>query len=142
MSANPYDVLERKLECIGLIQMSVGTRLLDLKSKTEKKSYAMGKAKVVLTDSIISKIQSYYRMAIRNNINDLHSMKTAVWAVYFHLLSSNESPQHERCHAIINTWCKFQKIEAECYEWHCVINTYTRAIYHNELNEAIFYRSR
>ncbi|GFU78050.1 mariner Mos1 transposase [Trichonephila clavipes] len=38
-------------------------------------------------------------MAIRNNINDLHSMKTAVWAVYVHLLSSNESPQHGLCPA-------------------------------------------
>ncbi|GFX73896.1 hypothetical protein TNCV_397071 [Trichonephila clavipes] len=55
-------------------------------------------------------------MALRNNINDLHSMKTAVWAVYFHLPSSNEGPQYGLCPAIINTWCKFQKREAECNE--------------------------
>ncbi|GFV40291.1 RNase H domain-containing protein [Trichonephila clavipes] len=52
----------------------------------------------------------------RNNINDRHSMKTAVWAAYFHLLSSNESPQHGLCPADINAWCKFQKTEAECNE--------------------------
>ncbi|GFV52365.1 hypothetical protein TNCV_855351 [Trichonephila clavipes] len=31
-------------------------------------------------------------------------MKTAVSAVYFNLLSSNESPQHGLCPAVINTW--------------------------------------
>ncbi|GFW69818.1 uncharacterized protein TNCV_1884621 [Trichonephila clavipes] len=51
-----------------------------------------------------------------NNIIDLRSMKIALWAVYFHLLSSNENPQHGLCPAIINTWCKFQKTEAECNE--------------------------
>ncbi|GFU26497.1 hypothetical protein TNCV_2463411 [Trichonephila clavipes] len=51
-------------------------------------------------------------MAIRNNINDLHSMKTAVWAVNLHLLSSNERPQHVLYPAIIKTWCKLQKTEA------------------------------
>ncbi|GFW64908.1 hypothetical protein TNCV_391741 [Trichonephila clavipes] len=40
-------------------------------------------------------------MANRNSINDLHHMKTAVWAANFHLLSSNESPQHGLCPAII-----------------------------------------
>ncbi|GFW74722.1 uncharacterized protein TNCV_962971 [Trichonephila clavipes] len=49
------------------------------KSETEKK-LCDGKnqsGRNRLTDSLISKIQRYYRMAIRNNINDLHSMKTS-----------------------------------------------------------------
>ncbi|GFW22155.1 uncharacterized protein TNCV_1632851 [Trichonephila clavipes] len=102
----------------------MGTRL---KNETEKKNLCDGKrqsGRYRLTDSLISKIQRYYRMAIRNNINYLYSIKTAVWAVYFHLLSSNESPQHGLYHAIINAWCKFQKIEAECNERHYVINTH------------------
>ncbi|GFW93536.1 uncharacterized protein TNCV_47391 [Trichonephila clavipes] len=44
-------------------------------------------------------------MAIRNNINDLRSMEIAVWAVYFHLLSSNESLQHGLCPPGSNAWC-------------------------------------
>ncbi|GFX49832.1 hypothetical protein TNCV_3073851 [Trichonephila clavipes] len=63
-------------------------------------------------------------------------MKTAIWAVYFHLLSSNDSPQHGLCPEIINACCKFQKIEDECNERHYVIMNDTCAIYHNELNEA------
>ncbi|GFU53253.1 hypothetical protein TNCV_2952921 [Trichonephila clavipes] len=43
-------------------------------------------------------------MAIRNDIDDLHGMKTAVWAVYFLLLSSNESPEYGLRLADINAW--------------------------------------
>ncbi|GFT63577.1 uncharacterized protein TNCV_870411 [Trichonephila clavipes] len=130
----------KTLDCIGLIQKCMGARVLDLKSETKKKSNVKGKVKVGrnrLTNSLMSNIQRCYRLTIRNNINDLHSMKTVVCAVYFHLLSSNECPQHGLCPAIINAWCKFQKIEAECNESHYIINTYTRAIYHSELNEAL-----
>ncbi|GFW39018.1 hypothetical protein TNCV_1830101 [Trichonephila clavipes] len=55
-------------------------------------------------------------MTIINNINDLQSLKTAVGAAYFHLLLSNEIPQHGLCLAGINAWCKFQKTEAESNE--------------------------
>ncbi|GFU56295.1 hypothetical protein TNCV_582291 [Trichonephila clavipes] len=51
-----------------------------------------------------------------NNTYDLESMKTAVWVVSFHLLSTNESPQHGLCPAGTNSWCKFQKAEAELNE--------------------------
>ncbi|GFX16769.1 hypothetical protein TNCV_4187441 [Trichonephila clavipes] len=36
MSANPYDVQGEKLECIGLVQKYMDTRLMDLKSETEE----------------------------------------------------------------------------------------------------------
>ncbi|GFY34292.1 uncharacterized protein TNCV_2505951 [Trichonephila clavipes] len=105
MSANPYEVQVEKLECIVLIQKYMDVHLLNLKSETEKESCdgkcLSGRNRV--TDILIAKIQIvYYSMAIKNNINDLHSMKTAVWAVYFPLLSSNESPQHGLCPTIIN----------------------------------------
>ncbi|GFX16096.1 uncharacterized protein TNCV_4703531 [Trichonephila clavipes] len=104
MSANPYDVQVEQLECIGLIQKCMGTRLLDLKSETDKTKLSDRKSSCArnrLTDILISKIQRYYSMAIRNNIDDLHSMKTAVWAAYFHLLSSYKSSQHGLYPAII-----------------------------------------
>ncbi|GFU84561.1 uncharacterized protein TNCV_1526131 [Trichonephila clavipes] len=61
-------------------------------------------------------------------------MNTALWAVSFHLLSSNESPQHGMCPAITNAWCKFQKTEAECNERHYD----HKHIHHNELKKEIF----
>ncbi|GFX68475.1 uncharacterized protein TNCV_2004891 [Trichonephila clavipes] len=121
MNVNPYDVQVEKLEWIRLIQKCMGTYLLDLKSETEKRKLRNGKSlsgRYRLTDILISKFQRYYGITIRNNINHVHYMKTAVWAVYFHLLSSNESPQHGLCPADINALCKFQKAEAESRERH------------------------
>ncbi|GFX84955.1 hypothetical protein TNCV_4997861 [Trichonephila clavipes] len=62
---------------------------------------------------LIPKIKRYYGMRIRNNMNDLLTMKNAVWAVYFHLLSLNKCPQHGLGPSDINFWCKFSKAEAE-----------------------------
>ncbi|GFT69452.1 hypothetical protein TNCV_1297471 [Trichonephila clavipes] len=55
-------------------------------------------------------------MAVRNNTDDLESIKTTAWTVYFPLFSTNKSPQHELCPASTNSWCKFQKAEAEFNE--------------------------
>ncbi|GFY28730.1 uncharacterized protein TNCV_3440971 [Trichonephila clavipes] len=119
MRANPYNGRVEKLECIRRMQMCMSTRLLHLNDKNREKKFSGGKSLKYckrLTEILVSTIQKYYCMAIRNNINDLHSLKNAVWAVYF--LSSNESPQHGLCPAGVNSWCKFQKAEAECNQKH------------------------
>jgi hypothetical protein len=43
------------------------------------------------------KSQNYYGLAIRRNVSNLEVMKRAVWAVFFHKLSTNEKPQHGVC---------------------------------------------
>ncbi|GFV10105.1 hypothetical protein TNCV_3660571 [Trichonephila clavipes] len=127
MSVNPYDVQVEKLECIELIQKCMGSRLLDPKNKAEKKKLNDGK------------IQRNYGMAIRNNINDLHSMKTAVLAVYVHLSSSNESSQHGLRPESKNTCASFKIQKLNVTKSTMTINTYTCAIiYHNELDKANF----
>ncbi|GFU26875.1 uncharacterized protein TNCV_4541231 [Trichonephila clavipes] len=142
MIANPYDVEVEQLRYIGLVQKCMGMSLLGLKSKTEKIKLSDEKSlsgSSRLTDILISKIQTYYSTAIRNNIKDLNSMKTSVWAFYFHLLSSNESPQNGLCPANVNAWCMFQKTEAECTERHYDHkHMHTHAVYHNEFNKANF----
>lgn len=35
-------------------------------------------------------IQNYYGMAIRNNIDHLDQVKQAVWAIYFHKVSTDD----------------------------------------------------
>ncbi|GFU65311.1 uncharacterized protein TNCV_315201 [Trichonephila clavipes] len=55
-----------KYECIGHIQKSVGTKLRILKSK-RKDLGDRGK----LTDDFIDKLQNYYGIAIRDNVNNL-----------------------------------------------------------------------
>ena len=53
--------------------------------------------KLGLTDKIIDRLQNYYGMAIRSNVGDLDTMKTAIFAVLFHVCSSEKSNYHVHC---------------------------------------------
>jgi hypothetical protein len=83
------------LEYIGHVQKKIGTSLRRLvKEKTGKKlhdSKPLG-SKSSLTQSETDKVQNYYGLAIRRNVNNLEGMKRAVWAAFFHRLLTNEKP--------------------------------------------------
>ncbi|GFU89853.1 uncharacterized protein TNCV_4742941 [Trichonephila clavipes] len=53
-------------------------------------------------------ITTYYGNAIRQNKTCLSDMRKAVWAVYFHIRSSDEEPLHSFCPVGPNSWCKYQ----------------------------------
>jgi hypothetical protein len=42
------------------------------------------------TQSETDKLQNYHGLTIRRSVNNLEVMKRAVWAVFFHKLSTNE----------------------------------------------------
>ncbi|GFV14718.1 uncharacterized protein TNCV_2586911 [Trichonephila clavipes] len=65
-------------ECIGHIQKLVGSRLRKLKLK-QKGLGGHGK----LTDSFIDKLQNYYGIDIRSNVNNIEKMQSAVIAAFF-----------------------------------------------------------
>ena len=90
-----------KYECIGHVQKRVGNRLRKLKKKVKGLSG--------LTDSVIDKLQNYYGMAIRSNVNDLESMKSAVAAVLFHVASTDAKPWHDHCPDGPDSWCRYNK---------------------------------
>ncbi|GFW00998.1 uncharacterized protein TNCV_1762361 [Trichonephila clavipes] len=62
-----------------------------------------------LTERMIDLITTYYGSAIRQNETCLSDMRKAVWAVYFHIRSSDEEPLHSFCPVGSNSWCKYQK---------------------------------
>ncbi|GFX24333.1 uncharacterized protein TNCV_421341 [Trichonephila clavipes] len=87
----------------------MGTRLRKLKQMSSKLSD--GKSiggKERLTDRMIDLITTYYGNAIRQNKTCLSDMRKAVWAVYFHIRSSNEEPLHSFRPVGPNSWCKYQ----------------------------------
>ncbi|GFV97184.1 uncharacterized protein TNCV_3527691 [Trichonephila clavipes] len=93
----PYgeDITVSKIECVGHVQKRMGTRLRKLKQMSSKLSDGKsigGKGR--LTDRMIDLITTYYGNAIRQNKTCLSDMRKAVWAVYFHIRSSNEEPLH------------------------------------------------
>ena len=62
-----------------------------------------------LTDKAINTLQNYYGMAIRQNTNDLYSMKKAVVAVLYHCsYFPDENIRHQFCPKTADTWCKWQ----------------------------------
>lgn len=122
-NSNPYgpDIQIEKLECINHVQKRMGSRLRTLKSKLGKEKLSDGKTiggHRRLTDSRINEIQTYYGLSIRRNLTSVQDMKTAIWASYFHLSSSNENPTHELCPSEAGTWCKYRKsiIEGKPYD--------------------------
>ncbi|GFV50993.1 uncharacterized protein TNCV_302541 [Trichonephila clavipes] len=87
----------------------MGTRLRKLKQMSSKLSDGKsigGKGR--LTDRMIHLITTYYGNAIRQNKTCLSDMRKAVWAVYFHIRSSDEEPLHSFCPVGPNSWCKYQ----------------------------------
>lgn len=101
-----------KLECVGHVQKRMGTRLRSYKSKKGQAKLSDGKSaggRGRLTEDAIKNIQTYYGLAIRRNVSSLENMKQAVWAEYFHLLSSNDDPSHGLCPKGEISWCKYNK---------------------------------
>jgi hypothetical protein len=88
VAGKPYgpNIAVTKLECIGHMQKRIGTRLKRLVSeRTGKKLHdnktVGGKGRP--TQSQIHKLQNFYGLAIRRNVNNLEVMKRAVWATFF-----------------------------------------------------------
>ncbi|GFY15345.1 patj homolog [Trichonephila clavipes] len=99
-ASNPYgeDITVSKIECVGHVQKRMGTRLRKLKQMSSKLSDGKsigGKGR--LTDRMIDLITTYYGNAIRQNKTCMSDMRKAVWAVYFHIRSSDEEPLHSFC---------------------------------------------
>ncbi|GFX70593.1 uncharacterized protein TNCV_875671 [Trichonephila clavipes] len=93
-----------KYECIEHIQKRVGTKLRKLKSKRKDLG---GRGK--LTDAFIDKLQNYYGIAIRDNVNNLQGMQCAVIAAFFHFCSNAKQQMHGQCHVGPDSWCKCQQ---------------------------------
>lgn len=96
------------------IQKRLGTRLRNLKAS--KKGIKLSDGKVLggkgrLTDVEIDNLQRYYRpsLAIRKNTTDVETMHNAVWATYYHRLSTDTNPQHDKCPTDVDSWCKYNK---------------------------------
>ncbi|GFV89826.1 uncharacterized protein TNCV_4690551 [Trichonephila clavipes] len=117
----PYkDVNIEKLECVGHVEKRMGTRLRAMKllkgKKLEDKKSLGGRNR--LTDAEIDKLQRYYGLAIRNNSGNLSAMKQAIWAIFFHKISTDLNPQHGLCPLGDDSWCGYNrsKLKGDTYK--------------------------
>ncbi|GFW99565.1 uncharacterized protein TNCV_3417981 [Trichonephila clavipes] len=114
----PYkDVNIEKLECVGHVEKRMGTRLMALKSKLKGKKLEDKKSlggRNRLIDAEIDKLQRYYGLAIRNNSENLSAMKQAIWATYFHKISTDLNPQNGLCPLGDDLWCVYNRFKLKC----------------------------
>ncbi|GFW30734.1 uncharacterized protein TNCV_4088541 [Trichonephila clavipes] len=78
-----------KFECIDQVQKRVGSRLTKLKAKTKGLS-----SKGKLTDNFIDRLQNYYGIVVRSNVDSLNAMQPNVITALYHCASSNKKPMH------------------------------------------------
>lgn len=101
---NPYPGVEIvKYECIGHVGKRMGARL----RKLRKENNLGGRGG--LSDPFIKRVQSYYSNAIRTFHSNINEMRDAIWAIYYHYLSSDEDPQHFLCPFENDTWCDYNR---------------------------------
>ena len=108
----------QKEECVGHVQKRIGYALLQYKKGMKGQQLEDGKGlggAGRLTQDTIKKIQNYYGLAIRQNKGDLQGMKTAINAILHHIVDQPQSSlavQHKYCPRGEDSWCRFQKDEA------------------------------
>eukprot|EP00112_Aurelia_sp_Birch-Aquarium-sp1_P019844 Seg4999.1 transcript_id=Seg4999.1/GoldUCD/mRNA.D3Y31 product="hypothetical protein" protein_id=Seg4999.1/GoldUCD/D3Y31 len=113
VEAAPYGDEEiKKLECVGHVQKRMGTRLRNLTQSLRGQKLADGKGisgKNRLTKKTINTIQNYYGMAIRQNLDNVYTMKKAIFAILFHCSENKDiEDRHKFCPRSADSWCKYQ----------------------------------
>ena len=116
--SHPYgpDVQIQKLECIGHIQKRVGGQLRELKLKLKGSKLSDGKGisgKGRLTDTVVNKLQNYFGIALRTNLDSIYIMKKCIYASLFHNSKLDEKKRHQFCPPTKESWCTWQKEKAE-----------------------------
>lgn len=139
LDAQPYgaDFVINKLECVLHVGKRMYKRLKDakknltqlqkaekqLQGKTAKNKGApkgkMQKAKkqpgqkaektAKFTDKLIRDMSTYYNLAIQRYPDSVEDMKKEIWAGFYHKISTDDKPQHNRCDI---SWCKYLQNKA------------------------------
>ena len=105
LQEDPYDGRPvEKLECVNHVTKRLGTALRNLAEKKKAQGEPVG-GHGKLTEIRIKELTNYYGRAIKDNSGDLEAMKTAVWASFFHTISSDESHCHDYCPKGSSSWC-------------------------------------
>jgi hypothetical protein len=66
-----------------------------------------------LTGATIKTLANYYDNAIRSNRGNLEGMREAVFASFFHAISTDEDHHHTHCPEGATSWCFYQRAQAK-----------------------------
>lgn len=109
VDSKPYgDTGIKEKECIGHVQKRMGTHL---RKVTKERKFLGGSGK--LTAKLIDELTVFYGLAIKRNTDCcIKKMKNAIWATFFHKISTDKNPHHHLCPPGENSWCSWQKAKA------------------------------
>ncbi|GFS75683.1 uncharacterized protein TNCV_3424331 [Trichonephila clavipes] len=111
------DIKIEKEECLNHIAKRLGTSLRNkVKEWKVKKVTLGGRKQRSLTDKNITKLQNYYRKAIKDNVPDTDKMKTAIYASLMHCSSTDKKPMHGKCHEGESSWCFYERAIAKALD--------------------------
>jgi hypothetical protein len=104
----------KKLECTNHVTKRPGARLRKRKIEKKDVQLSIGRKGIggrgLLTDEKINKIQQYYGYIIRSNLGDVAQMQRYIMAMYKHIASTDEHPDHDDCDPKV---CKFLLAKAK-----------------------------
>ncbi|GFT47433.1 uncharacterized protein TNCV_3749841 [Trichonephila clavipes] len=108
------DIKIEKEECMNHIAKRLGTSLRNKVREWKVKKVTLGGRKQgSLTDKNITKLQNYYRKAIKDNVPDNDKMKTAIYASLMHCSSTDKKPMHGKCPEGESSWCFYKRATAK-----------------------------
>ena len=105
-----YTIDQKKLECIGHVQKSMGTRLHNLVKQYKGTSITI-RANGKLTGKTINSLQNFYGISIRLNCDNISQMRKAISAILWRWVETDKGDEnhHQFCRLGENSWCKYKK---------------------------------
>ena len=101
-----YDFRVEKEDCINHISKRMFNALEEAKESNKKELNRK------LTKTNIEKITNTYAANLKRSAPDTNQMKLDVYAGIYHMLSSDNKPQHHLCPEGEMSWCFFQRAKA------------------------------
>ncbi len=106
------DIQITKEECVNHVSKRMGTALNNLTQQCKAQKNSIG-GKGKLTKEKIIKIQNYYGRAIKDNAGDPILMKKRIFAILYHMSSTDTNPKHVHCPPGDKSWCFWQRAIAK-----------------------------
>ena len=99
------DTSTEKEECVNHVSKRLGTALRKLSTESKKKGVTLGgRGYGKLTQATITNLTAYRRKC--------DAMTDAVFATFYHAISTDDDPQHDRCSDGEGSWCFFKPAQA------------------------------
>ena len=100
----------KKEECLNHIAKRLGTGLRNVVKEWRSKGLTLGGKKIgSLKEETIVKLQNYYRKTIKDNVDNIQHMKSAIYATLYHCTSTDKEPKHFKCPGGETSWCFFNR---------------------------------